>query len=172
LKRVGAIIILLLLFYTQLGYYGQFMFLQWQMKEAARESWIAALPDRSFFAVRLSDVNETGKWEEAGKECWYKDHLYDVIRQKTIGGVVWLFCMDDEREEHLIRQSGEFTRASQDCPDKKTSHSLTISIGDWLAQPAAFVLARPPLFRLTHFCYDRVSLPMRYTKILVPPPKA
>ena len=171
MKRVGAIIIVLLLFYTQLGYYGQFMFLQWQMKEAARESWIAALPDRSFFVVRLSDVNETGKWEEAGKECWYKDHLYDVIRRKTIEDVVWLYCMDDEREEHLIRQSGEFTRATQDCPDKKTNHSLTIGIGDWLAQRVAFVFARPPLFRLIHFCYDRVSLPTCFTEILIPPPK-
>jgi hypothetical protein len=171
LKRVGAIIIVLLLFYTQLGYYGQFMFLQWQMKEAARESWIAALPDRSFFVVRLSDVNETGKWEEAGKECWYKDHLYDVIRRKTIGDVVWLYCMDDEREEHLIRQSGEFTRATQDGPDKKTNHSLTIGMGDWLAQRVAFVFARPPLFRLTHFCYDRESLPTLYTEIIIPPPK-
>ena len=148
------------------------MFLQWQLKAAAREAWIAALPDRSFFSVRLSDVNETGKWEEAGKECWYKDHLYDVIRQKTVGGVVWLFCMDDEREEHLICQSGEFTRASQDYPEKKTNHSLTIRLDDWLAHPVAFVFERPPLFRLIHCCYDRVSLPMRYTEILVPPPKA
>jgi len=50
----------LILFYTQLGYYGQFLFQQWQMKEAAREAWIAALPDAALFRVRLSDVNAQG----------------------------------------------------------------------------------------------------------------
>ncbi|HXO74450.1 MAG TPA: hypothetical protein VN824_04450, partial [Puia sp.] len=105
---------MLLLLYTQLGYYGQFLILQWQMKEAAREASLVALPDTAFFRVSLADVNARGKWEEAGRECWINDHLYDVIRQKTIDGRTWLFCLDDDNEERLIRGSGEFAHAGHD----------------------------------------------------------
>jgi hypothetical protein len=111
LRKPGTISILAILFYTQLGYYGQFVIQQWVLKEEAREAWIAALPDRCFFRVRLADVNAAGHWEEEGKECWYNNHLYDVIREKDDGGVLWLYCMDDEREAKLIRRSGEMTHS-------------------------------------------------------------
>ncbi len=87
MRKTGIISILAILFYTQLGYYGQFVIQQWMLKEAARETWIAALPDRCFFRVRLVEVNTAGHWEEEGKECWYNNHLYDVIRQKEEYGV-------------------------------------------------------------------------------------
>jgi hypothetical protein len=160
-----------LLFYTQMGYYGQFMFLQWQLKEAAREAWIAALPDSALFRVSLADVNASGKWEEAGKECWYNDHLYDVIRQKMIGGQSWLFCLDDQREARLIRQSGAMTGASHDRPDKKANHSLSIRIGDVLWEPGIPAIGRLPLLLEHDFCYGEAPLPQQYTDIVIPPPK-
>jgi len=172
LRKTFTISILLILFYTQLGYYGQFLFLQWRMKEAAREAWIAALPDAALFRVRLLDVNAQGKWEEAGRECWYKDHLYDVVRQKAIGGTVWLFCMDDEGEARLIRQSGGFTRASQDQPDKKSSHHLSLRIGDLVFDAIHLRVGRLSPYRPVYCCYAINPLPTRYTEITVPPPKA
>jgi hypothetical protein len=160
-----------LLFYTQLGYYGQFAIQQWLLKEAAREAWIAALPDSSFFSIRLADVNAAGKWEEEGKECWYHDHLYDVIRQKTIGGTVLLFCIDDLREARLIRQSGEVTHANHDHPDKKASHSLFARVGDIPGETISLEISyRLPIqsFPNSHVWQP---LPIRYTEIVIPPPK-
>ncbi|HXB94415.1 MAG TPA: hypothetical protein VNU70_04625, partial [Puia sp.] len=60
MKKTGAISILLLLFYTQMGYYGQFIVLQWQMKEAARKARIAALPDSAFVQISLREMNREG----------------------------------------------------------------------------------------------------------------
>jgi hypothetical protein len=171
LKELGATSILAMLFYTQLGYFGQFVIQQWVLKEEAREAWIAALPDRCFFRVRLADVNATGHWEEEGKECWYNNHLYDVIRQKTGGEVVWLYCMDDEREAKLIRQSGEITHANHDHADKKANPSLSLRVGDWLAETISIWLARPLLPIEHHHGFCSLSLSVGYTEIVVPPPK-
>jgi hypothetical protein len=162
---------LLLLFYTQLGYYGQFLILQWQMKEAAREAWIAALPDSAFFRVSLADVNARGKWEEAGRECWINDHLYDVIRQKTIDGRTWLFCLDDDNEERLIRGSGEFVHAGHDQPDKRTSHAFSVRFGDALCDMTSLRIGHPPATYSTWYSSNANPLPIRYTEITVPPPK-
>lgn len=163
--------LLLLLFYTQLGYYGQFLVLQWQLKEAAREAWIAALPDAALFRVSLGDVNAYGRWEEAGRECWFNNHLYDVIRQRTVGRKTWLFCLDDSSEEQLIRRSGEFSHAGQDQPGKKTTHLLSIRI-----EEAVFDTVTPRIDRPSRLCLvyslNRVSpLPTRYSEITIPPPK-
>src|ERR1700760_3407213 len=110
------------------------------MKEAAQEEWIASQPDKAFFKVNLAEIDAHGKWEEAGKECWYKDHLYDVIRRRVSGDTTWLFCMDDENEERLIRQAGETTKAGLDHPDKRSGHSLAFAFGDILCEPVGWTI--------------------------------
>ncbi len=160
-----------MLFYTQLGYYGQFLILQWQMKEAAREACIAALPDTAFFRVSLADVDARGKWEEAGRECWFNDHLYDVIRQKTIDGRTWLFCLDDDNEERLIRGSGEFAHAGHDQSDKRTSHPLSVRLGDVLCEVTTLRIGHPEVTCSGWYSTNTHPLPIRYAEITVPPPK-
>lgn len=170
-KKTSTISILSILLYTQLGYYGQFVIQQWIMKEEAREAWIAALPDRCLMRVRLADVNATGHWEEAGTECWYNNHLYDVIREKTEGGVVWMYCLDDEQEAKLIRESGEMTHANTDQRGKGANHSLSLGIGDWLAGMISLRVGRPPASVKHPNGYCSRSLLVGYVEILGPPPK-
>lgn len=152
--------LLLLLFYTQMGYYGQFLLQQWRLKEAAREAWIAALPDAAFFRVSQADVDAHGKWEEAGRECWYNGHLYDVIRQKA----GWLYCLDDVNEERLISRSGEFSHQS-----KKTLPSFRIA--DAIVDEPRFILVQPVQCRHSWSAAIIGHLPFCYQDILVPPPK-
>lgn len=172
MKKSGAISILVILFYTQLGYFGQFIIQQCVLKEEAREAWIAALPDRCFFRVQLTAVDAAGHWTEAGRECWYKDHLYDVIRRKTEGVVVWLYCMDDEREANLIRRSGEVTQANHDGPDKKASHSLSLRIGDWVAERTSLAMETPLSVIQHRYGFRPRSLSVGHTEIVIPPPKS
>ena len=172
MRKCLTILFFLPLFYTQLGYFGQFIVLQLQAKEAAREAWIAGLPDSAFVKLRLAAVNATGKWEEPGKECWYKGHLYDVTRQVGAGNATILLCMDDEREERLIHQSEEVTRANQDHPDKKTGHTLSLAIGDIVCERTEVCTHSEG--GVTHPWPPSRSwrLPTRYSEILLPPPKA
>ena len=164
--------ILAVLFYTQLGYFGQFVIQQWMLKEEAHAAWISALPDRCLFRVSLAAVDASGHWTEAGRECWYNNHLYDVIRRKTAAGTVWLYCMDDEREATLIRRSGEITHANHDRPDKQANHSLSPRIGDWLAEIVSLRMDDRPLAMVDrHFEDKQGILPAGWTEIVVPPPR-
>ncbi|MBS1606607.1 MAG: hypothetical protein JST42_28385 [Bacteroidetes bacterium] len=163
MKKGASISLLLLLFYTQLGYYGQFLLQQWRLKEAAREAWIAALPDAAFFRVSRADVDAHGKWEETGRECWYNGHLYDVIRQKA----GWLYCLDDDNEERLIRQSGEFAHDSHGA--KKTLPSFRIA--DTIVDEPRIVITQPAIRRHSWSALTGGRLPFCYRDIIVPPPK-
>jgi hypothetical protein len=163
--------VLLLIGYTQWGYDVEFIVCQWQMKEAAQEDWIASLPDKAFLRVSLAEIDAHGKWEEAGKECWYRDHLYDVIRRRVSGDTTWLFCMDDENEERLIRQAGETAKAGLDHPDKRSGHSLAFAFGDQICEILYWRIL-PVVFESQRFFAGRSErLSHRYDEILGPPPK-
>jgi hypothetical protein len=172
LKKAATISLLAVIFYTQLGYFGQFVIQQSILKEEAREAWVAALPDQNFYRIQLAAVEASGHWTEPGRECWYKNHLYDVIRAKTEGGVVWLYCMDDEREATLIRKSGEVTHANQDGPDKKANHSLSPRIGDWLAETTSLRLDRPLKAIDRHYGDRTRPLSAGCKETIAPPPKS
>jgi len=85
--------------------------------------------------------------------------------------VVWLYCMDDEREARLIRQSGEMTHANYDHPDKGANHSLSPGIRDWLVGATSLQVDRPLVSVKHYYGYRPPSLPVGYADIVVPPPK-
>lgn len=171
MKRIIVIGMFLPLLYTQLGYFGQFIWQQWRVWEAAREARLAALPDAAFVRIDQAVIDAAGTWEERGKECRFNGHLYDVMRSKTARDTTWLFCLDDENEERLDRQSEQVIRTNQEHPDKKAGHMLCLTIGDIICEQLHCGLAVPGrILRQYFFAEDRLA-PARYIEIAGPPPK-
>jgi hypothetical protein len=141
------------------------------MKEAAREARVSALPDAVLLRVSLAEMKASGQWEEEGKECWYKGHLYDVIRQRTVGGTTWLYCLDDEREERLIQGSVDVTRANQDQPAKQTGHTIAISICDLICETPRWNIRPLPAATRRYSLMEKRRLTSRYARVVIPPPK-
>ncbi|HVS98453.1 MAG TPA: hypothetical protein VHE54_18300 [Puia sp.] len=163
--------LLIPLCYIQFGYYGQFIVQRWRVQQAAREAWLASLPDSAFVRLSLSSVNAAGKWEEEGRECRYNGHLYDVIRQRTAKDVIWLFCLDDEREERLIDASVDVTKANQDLPVNSKSYAHPLSIGDLFCETPQWVIPQPATAGRQFNATGRHPLLSRHARIVIPPPK-
>ena len=159
--------------YIQFGYYGQFIVQRWRVQKAAREAWLASLPDSAFVRLSLASINASGKWQEEGKECWYAGHLYDVIRQRTTGDATWLFCLDDDREERLIDESVHVTKANQDLPVKRNAqpHLNRLSTGDLLCKTTTWDISPLPSCESPYYPGEDDRLAARPSDIVIPPPK-
>lgn len=141
------------------------------MKEAAREARVARLPDAVMVRMSLAELKLSGQWEEEGKECWYKGHLYDVIRQRTVGGTTWLYCLDDEGEERLIHGSIDVTRTNQDQPGKQTGHTIAISICDLICETSRWNIRPLPVVCRQYSPWNVYRLASRFARVVIPPPK-
>lgn len=173
MRRVGTIFFLLILFHTQIGYYGQFLIRRWQLRREARAAWIASLPDSRFEAISLEEVNTSGKWEEAGEEFSLRDQMYDVIRQRKIKGKIWLYCLDDERESQLVQQSNNITALNQDMPGKKDLRLSFLKMSDILVPRSQDLLALTLLPCLRSLpTLAAPLLPFHVSEIPVPPPRS
>ena len=171
MKKSIVIGVLLTLFYSQFGYYGQFIWLQWRIKQAAREARLTMLADNAFVRIDRAAIDAAGTWEERDKECRFQDHMYDVIRSRTVGDTTWLFCLDDENEERLDQQSEQVIRTNQEHPDKKTGHTLCLSIGDMVCERPHWVLSIPGRILPRQNAHVNCPLPGGYPEIAGPPPK-
>lgn len=165
MKRTATILLLLLIGYSQWGYQLRFIIQQYQIKEAAREAWIASLPDKAFLRVRLAEMELYGKFQDGGRECWYRGHLYDIIRQRREGDTLWFFCLDDKNEERLIQRSDAATKTSLD------HHSLTLCAGDLVCETPHWRILPPRGCARQYLSGSDESLPDCYDDILIPPPR-
>ena len=43
-----------------------------ELREAAHEAWLGTLPDDRLYSIALDDLNASGKWQDEGRECWFK----------------------------------------------------------------------------------------------------
>ena len=77
------------------------------------------MPDDRLYRIALDDLNASGRWQDEGRECWFKGHLYDVVRQKAVSGRTYAFCMDDEKEAALIERTGAMTGTNLDLDQRR-----------------------------------------------------
>jgi len=86
LKRTITILILLLLFFSQVGYHFVYMIQQHMIKEAAEEQILSTINKN-----QLKQINETENrnaiiWEEEGKEFSLNNQMYDVAKKEIVNG--------------------------------------------------------------------------------------
>ena len=162
MRLTFTILLLSALFYTEIGYYLQFLVEQLELREAAHEAWLSRLPDNRLYSIALDDLNAAGKWQDEGRECWFKGHLYDVVREKAVGARTYAFCMDDEKEAALIEGTGAMVPHDIPSFPRKTGDFIISSYTNTVKQ--VFRTGRPAQSR------SRKRLPEFYRKISPPPP--
>jgi len=120
LKKTITISFLLLLFFSQMGYYFFYMFQQHQIKEAVKHELLAKLPESSLEIIDANAQKNDIEWEEEGKEFYLHGQMYDVAFIKISNGKKLIYCLNDSKEEGLMKRFANAVNSGNEQNSRQT----------------------------------------------------
>lgn len=171
MKKIITISFLLLLFFSQVGYYFFYMFQQYEIKEAVKHELLSKLPESSLEIID-ADINKNDiEWEEEDREFFLHGQMYDVAFIKTVNGKKLIYCLNDSKEEDLLKRFANAVESGneQSSSNKNGHHIIKFQVSDFLiqAQNTPTPINDPVSIK---FIDHPVALITNVTDILTPPP--
>ncbi len=126
MKKIIPIFFLVIIIFSQPGYYIISLVRQHLAKEAMKEQLLAGLPESS---LKVFDAEANSKyitWEEDGKEFSLDGKMYDVAKIKIISGKKYLYCISDNKEDQVLQTRSDAVKSSIDQSSGNHFNSHTV----------------------------------------------
>lgn len=106
MKRIVAILLLLLYLHNFAGYLAAFCLLQSHVRSDIKRTIKSGLPDNTltllvFQTSSLGNDESSVQWLEEN-EFLYRGSMYDVVRARADGDSTYFLCINDVEEERLF----------------------------------------------------------------------
>ncbi|MGG9961497.1 hypothetical protein [Ferruginibacter sp. SUN106] len=136
MKKSITILILSLLFFSQIGYRFIYLIQQHQLKEQAEEQLLSTVNEDQLEQVNVEDNQDKITWEEEGKEFFLNGQMYDVAKKEIINGKTILYCLNDKKEEQLVEDMLKKEKANADntSSNKDGKHTIKFQLSDFTEQ--------------------------------------
>lgn len=110
------------------------------------------------------------RWEAGGKEFYLHGELYDVVKQEMIHGKTMLCCINDAKEEELVKKMLKDTQSQTGQQGNKDGkHSYKTVIQDFTL-PSDAALSIPLCNNREQQVFFAYSLIKTIKKVNTPPP--
>jgi len=159
-----------MIFISQVGYYFIYAYEQHLIKEQVKEEFLAGIPESSLELIVQEKYGNRIEWEEDGKEFYLDGNLYDVAKIKQVNGQTFLYCMNDKKENELIKK---FSKTVKGNHGNGKSEKQTIK-----NQLSAYLVYKTEIESLSifmpsqQFSNPAISFKSSYKEIVAPPPRA
>ena len=129
----------------------------------------AKLPKDKLVIIELDKNSHRIKWEEEGKEFYLDGQLYDVQKKVIKKGKTILYCLNDIKEEQLLKEMSNAAHPGSDKQQNKFSFKIAsdyclIENTEKISTPSKEL---PQYF----FHFNETDLPAA-KEIIVPPPRS
>ncbi|MGC4101781.1 hypothetical protein [Ferruginibacter sp.] len=133
MRKSLTILIVSLLFFSQIGYRYIYLIQQFELKEAAEQQLLAGLRDDQLEKIDATANEQYIDWEEEDKEFSLHGQMYDVAKKKTVNGSTILYCLNDKKEEQLLTNLAKTVRSSTDdnSSNKDGKHTVKADFHDF-----------------------------------------
>ena len=113
---------------SQCGYYCFCTFKIYLAKQAAKEQILKQIPENLLTKICAEDYGKAIEWEDAGKEFKLNGAMYDVVKVKNENGKSYIYCIDDKKEDHLLKLLDKVVKSNiENSPSKSSKHSTSSS---------------------------------------------
>jgi len=130
---------------------------------------LASLPTAELAIIELDKNSQSIEWEEKDKEFYLDGKLYDVQKKVIENGKTFLYCLNDVKEEQLLKEMGNVAQPGSD--KQKNKLSLKVITDYCLAETAEKILVPTKALHHSFFYFDETALAATI-EINVPPPRA
>jgi hypothetical protein len=163
LKKIIAVILLLVFLYNVSGYYIWFKLEQYNIKSEIRNN-------SEIKALTLIIIPLNGKsglvWTEDNKEFIYHGEMYDVVKVKTGNNSKYYYCINDKKEKQLLT---DFIK--KDSSQKKSENIIQkVTVNKYQTKPFALIVYNQPI--TINYCILFNNYTSNISDIHSPPPKS
>jgi hypothetical protein len=124
LKAFFTITLLLILGFSQVGYYFVQLVSQHQLKENMEEAIHNSLAQEETEAISYTDNAKNIFWEEEGKEFLFNGTMYDVVKIAEVKGKKILYCINDKKEKQLVDKYSALTKNNSGDSKKQKNNAF------------------------------------------------
>ena len=171
MKKSINISFLLLLFFSQIGYYFFYMFQQHQIKEAVKHELLAKLPESSLEIIDAKTYRNDIEWEAENKEFYLHGQMYDVAFIKVIKGKTLIYCLNDSKEDELLKSLANAVNSGneQNSSNKDGHHIIKFQLSDFIILTQHSLTINEPVVSVKYIDQS-VALITNVTETFTPPP--
>jgi len=103
MKRVLAVLIILIFLFNIMGYYFVFSYNQYLVRNEMKCFFKAGYFENSFIVLKILNPVLNPDFKRVDKkEFRYKDNLYDIVSENKTGNFTTFLCINDKNEEKLL----------------------------------------------------------------------
>ena len=167
MKAAATISLILLLAFTQLGYYFFMSGTQDNLKSEMRTRIYGQLNPSELEIITLTGNQENILWEENGNEFSFKGEMFDLVKKVNENGIELLYCINDVKEKQLVDRYNEITKHNS-SGKKEHSNIETITLFEPVKEDIS-----SPVVVLPGIIFSTFISPLQSAtfKICVPPPE-
>jgi hypothetical protein len=167
LRKIISILLLSIIFLSELGYYFCYTLQQYQVKREVKRELLNNVASFLLEKIELEKNIQSIEWEEEGKEFYLAGQLYDVHKTIVENGKTILYCLNDVKEEELIKQMNNAAQPG----NHKDKSLLKLTLSYCIVETPLKISAPLSSAICTAFFYfDETALPAN-KEINVPPPR-
>jgi len=166
MRRIISISLLLIVFIAHVGYYFIYSYQQYKVRQTVKRQLLNAMPD-SFFQVIVAHQNASFSWEEEGREFYQDGQMYDVVKSVEQNGKLLLYCINDKKEDELLRNMGN---AANSGSSNMAKQILKVQLTDIPQEVVCRLINYQPHIVHTYYNYDS-PLSASDKEVKGPPPR-
>ncbi len=133
---------------------------------------LAGIPDNYLTVFDAGTSNKDISWEEKGKEFTLDGNRYDVAKTRIINGKTFLYCINDKKEEQVLKERSNAVKSGTDQnanTNNQPGHIVKFQINDCilfgLEKPTAAAQPDPQ-----EYADLTVAMVSSFKKVITPPP--
>lgn len=158
---------------SQAGNYFFYSYQQERVKKEMKAQIRASRTDSDFEIFILEEKAKDIVWLEVDEEFYLNGILYDIAQIKKQNGKTYLYCINDKKEEQLVKDMAKAARSGKDnaTNGKGGKHSVKFQLVDYNISSIDNTLYSALIPGREYFVADD-AICTSYKQVSSPPPRS